>query len=127
MTPAESLISLLCGLVISGLLALIGVSMHLAYTKLDMMLEHLKNCSAVKNRAPLKHGGPLGKFLLVGGISGIVTFAGFYLIHGGVSIEDLRNFPPRLKQKLAILQWATWGLFTALAILIASAEFGISY
>lgn len=79
--------------------------MHLAYTKLDMMLEHLKNCSAVKNRAPLKHGGPLGKFLLVGGISGIVTFPGFYLKHGGVNIEDLRNFPPRLKQKLAILQW----------------------
>ncbi|MBV6825821.1 hypothetical protein [Pseudomonas sp. PD9R] len=127
MTPAESLTGLLCGLVILGLLIFIGVSTHLAYTKLDVMLEHLKNCSAVTKRAPLKHGGPLGKFLLVGAISGIVTFPGIYLKHGGVNTEDLRNFPPSLKQKLATLQWIVWGLFTMLAILIAIAESGLLY
>lgn len=84
----------------------IGVALHLAYTRMDEMLEHLKNCTAIMTRAPLRHGGPWGKLLLVGGISGIVTFPGFYLKHGGVSVEDLENLPVLLKRKLAILQWA---------------------
>lgn len=127
MPPTESLIGLLCGLVILGLLIFIGVNMHLAYTKLDVMLAHLKNCSAVTNRAPLKNAGPFGKFLLVGGISGIVTFPGIYLKHGGVDIEDLRNFPPCLKRKLSILQWTAWGLFTTLAALVAIGKSGLFF
>ena len=76
------------------------------------MLELLKNCSAVMNRAPLRHGGAFGKLLLVGGISGIVTFPGVYLKHGGVSADDLNEFPARLKKKLALLQWCGIGLLT---------------
>ena len=45
----------------------IGVALHMAYTKLDELLDHLKNCSAIMARAPLKHGGPWGKLLLIGG------------------------------------------------------------
>ncbi|MED7670634.1 hypothetical protein GXB78_25850 [Pseudomonas moraviensis subsp. stanleyae] len=95
---------------IAGLILWIGVCLHLAYTKVDLMLEHLKNCSAIMSRAPLRHGGPWGKLLLVGGISGIVTFPRFYLKRGELSSEDLARFPAPLKRKLAVLQWSVIGL-----------------
>jgi hypothetical protein len=40
-----------------GLLIFLGVALHLAYTKMDVMLEHLKNCPAIMVRAPFKSGG----------------------------------------------------------------------
>ncbi|QNH80578.1 hypothetical protein GGD92_08045 [Pseudomonas protegens] len=97
----------------------IGVCLHLAYTRMDEILELLKNCSAVMNRAPLRHGGPWGKLLLIGGISGVITFPGVYLKHGGVSVEDLNNFPVRLKRKLAVLQWCVIGLLVMMCVLVA--------
>lgn len=88
-----------------GMFIWIGVALYLAYTRMDEMLEYLKNCSAVMIRAPLRFAGPWGKLLLIGGISGIVTFPGVYLKHGGVCVEDLKEFPAPLKRKLAVLQW----------------------
>ncbi|MEB0046408.1 MULTISPECIES: hypothetical protein [unclassified Pseudomonas] len=101
----------------AGIFVWIGVCLHLAYTRMDEMLEHLKNCSTVMARAPLRHGGPWGKLLLIGGISGIVTFPGIYLKHGGVSPEDLNNFPSPLKRKLAVLQWIGIMLLSTLLLL----------
>ena len=100
-----------------GMFIWFGVALHLAYTRMDEMLERLKNCSAIMRRAPLRYGGPWGKLLLVGGISGIVTFPGLYLKHGGVSVEDLNNFPAHLKRKLAVMQWILWGLITVMFLL----------
>ena len=88
-----------------GMFIWIGVALYLAYTRMDEILEYLKNCSAVMIRAPLRFAGPWGKLLLIGGISGIVTFPGVYLKHGGVCVEDLKEFPAPLKRKLAVLQW----------------------
>ncbi|MCY1394880.1 hypothetical protein D3C76_148850 [compost metagenome] len=39
----------------------------------------------------------------MGGISGFVTFPGFYVKRGRVDTEDINNFPVSLKRKLAIL------------------------
>lgn len=50
------------------------------------------------NRAPLRYEGPWGKLLLIGGISGVVTFPGIYLKHGGVSVENLKDFLFSLKR-----------------------------
>ena len=88
-----------------GMFIWIGGALYLAYTRMDEMLEYLKNCSAVMIRAPLRFAGPWGKLLLIGGISGIVTFPGVYLKHGGVCVEDLKEFPVPLKRKLAVIQW----------------------
>lgn len=105
------------GLVIVLSFVWIGAALHMAYTKTDEMLEHLKNCTTIMARAPLRHGGALGKLLLVGGISGIVTFPGVYLKHGGVSIDDLARFPVPLKRKLAVLQWTGIGLLASMFLL----------
>ncbi|MFI8482533.1 hypothetical protein ACIGCM_18355 [Pseudomonas sp. NPDC078700] len=101
----------------AGIFICLGVALHMAYTKMDLMLVHLKNCSAVMAHAPLRHGGPWGKLLLVGWIAGAVTFPKYYLKHGGVSIEDLNGFPAQLKRKLVAMKWASIGLFLVMAVL----------
>ena len=109
---------------LAGLVLWIGVCLRLAYTKLDLMLEHLKNCSAVMARAPLRHGGPWGNLLLVGGISGIVTFPKFYLKRGELNSEDLANFPVPLKRKLEVLQWSVISLLLVMICFGAAVKSG---
>lgn len=94
----------------AGILIWIGTSLHLAYTKMDLMLGHLKNSPAISVWAPMRDGGPWGKLLLVGGISGLVTFPNFQLKRGQLNPEDLASFPPGLKRKLIFLQWSMIGL-----------------
>lgn len=125
MTSAEFVVGSLCGLVLVGLFLWVVAALYLGYTRMDFMLEKLKNCSAIMARTPLRHGGPWGKLLLVGGISGIVTFPAFYLNRGELSIEDLDTFPATLKRKLIVLQWTGIVLLTALALLVSLLEFGI--
>ncbi|WP_443501524.1 hypothetical protein [Pseudomonas helleri] len=72
---------------------------------MDLMLRHLKNSSVVTHLTQLRKGGPWGKLLLVGSISGIVTFPSFYVKRGRVCLDDLSTFPILLKRKLVILQW----------------------
>lgn len=100
-----------------GIFICVGVALHLAYSKMDLMLEHLKNCSAVMVQAPLRNGGPWGKLLLVGWISGIVTFPGYYLRRGGVSVEDLNGFPILLKRKLKCIKLASIVLLVVIILL----------
>ena len=88
----------------------IGISLHLAYTKMDVMLNHLQNCPAVMIRAPLRNAGPWGNMLLLSAIMGVMTTPKIYLRDGGANAEDLKNFPADLKQKLIVLQWTGWGL-----------------
>lgn len=97
-------LALLGGVFILGMFAWIYLCLRLAYTRMDEILDLLKNCTAIMNRAPLRHGGALGKLLLIGGISGIVAFPGFYLKHGGVSVEDLNGLPMSLRKKFVFLQ-----------------------
>ena len=125
MTSAEFIVGSLCGLVLVALLLWNVAALYLAYTRMDLMLDKLKNCSAIMARAPLRHGGPWGKLLLVGGISGILTFPGFYLSRGKLSIKDLESFPTALKRKLIALQFTVIGLLTTLALLVALWESGV--
>ena len=126
-SSAYDLAVLSFGVVLLGIFIWIGICLHLACAQMDEMLERLKNCSAVMNRAPLRHAGPWGKLLLVGGISGIVTFPGIYLKHGGVSIEDLNSFPAPLKKKLAVLQWSVILLLAAMFVSVAAIKITKAY
>lgn len=115
MNTAELVVGGLCGLVIVCMFIWIGVALYMAYTKMDVMLGCLKNSSSVMSMASLRHGGPWGKLLLVGGVSGFITFPGFYLKRGSINAEDVNNFPAPLRRKLVALQWTVIGLFAALA------------
>ena len=117
MTTAEFVLGWFCVLVIVGMFVWIGIALYMAYTKMELMLAQLKNCSAVMSLAQFRQGGPWGKLLLVGSISGFVTFPNFYIKRGGFSAEDISNFPLSLKRKLVVLQWVGIGLLSAMAVL----------
>ena len=104
----------------AGIFLWIGVCLHLAYTKAEVKLEHLKNSPAITFWAPMRHGGPWGKLLLIGGISGLITFPGYQLRKGNLSAKDFAGFPADLKRKLVFLQWCMIGL------LVVMVSFGIA-
>jgi hypothetical protein len=91
-----------------GMIFFLGVSLRLAYTKMDLMLGHLKNCPAVMNRVFFLNSGPKGRLFVLGGIIGLMITPRIYLRDGGASAEDLDNFPADLRRKLIILHWAGW-------------------
>jgi hypothetical protein len=91
-----------------GIVGWLGIALYIAYFKVDLMLNHLKNCPVVMIRAPFKNGGPGGRLFLLGAIIGLMTMPRFHIRHGGASAEDLKNFPKDLKLKLIILQRMGW-------------------
>lgn len=107
-----------------GIFLWIGVCLRLAYTKMDLMLNYLKNSSLMGTFAHLRQGGPWGKLVLVGSISSVVTFPGFYLKRGAVNAEDIRCFPTALKRKLVILQWAGLVLLVTMVCIGIVAKLG---
>lgn len=119
MSTAAFVVSWLCGAILLGMIAWIAICLHLAYTRIDGILEHLKNCTAVTDRAPLRDGGPWGKLLLIGGISGIVTFPNFFVKRGEADSSDLQKLPSNIRRKLVFLQWSVWGLIGAMAVFVA--------
>ena len=106
-----------------GMFVWIGIALHLAYTKMDLMLDHLKNCPAVMIRAPFKDGGPSGRLFVQGAIMGLMTTPRLYLRDGGASADDLKNFPVDLKRKLIVLHWSTGFFLLVLFGLFAVDEF----
>jgi hypothetical protein len=125
MNTAELVVGSLCGLVIVGLFIWIGVALYMAYTKMDVMLEHLRKSPSAMSITSLSQGGPWGKLLLIGGVSGFVTFPGFYLKRGSINAEDINNFPVPLRRQLVALQWTVIGFFVALALLVTIGKSGV--
>lgn len=87
-----------------GLIIWIGVVLHMAYTRMDFLLEFFKNSPGVMDLSHIKHGGPLGRLVVIGSISGYVTFSRFYVQRGCVNAEDVKNLPDSIRRKLVVLQ-----------------------
>lgn len=122
MTTTQFVVGYICGVVLLSIFIWIAIGLHMAYTKMDMMLSHLEKCSVIVDLTPLRNNGPLGKFLLVGSISGILTFPDMYIRRGNVNADDVKNFPRTLKRKLILMQWMGITLMSALAISVAAYE-----
>jgi hypothetical protein len=108
-----------------GAIVCIGVALHMAYTKMDVLLDHFKHSPAVIALTPLRHGGPWGKLLIVGGISGFVTFPVFYIKRGSISAEDINNLPAPIKCKFIVLQWCVIVFLLVMLGLAVVVEFNI--
>ncbi|WP_223457744.1 MULTISPECIES: hypothetical protein [unclassified Pseudomonas] len=123
------------GLVIGGLSCIVTVSLficialalYLGYVQGEEMTKHFKNSSASITSATHRHSGPYGKMQLVGGISFVVTFPRFFLKHGILDAEDIRNLPLHLRRKLVALQWGFIGVFISMALLACIGWSGILY
>ena len=127
MTNTARLLGYLCGADILGLFILLGVALHLAYTRMDTMLSHLKNCPAVMVREPFKNGGPWGRLFLLSGIIGVITAPNIYLRDGGASAEDLINFPAPLKRRLILIKRGAWGLLCAMGAFVLLYKIIVAY
>ncbi|MGH8386415.1 MAG: hypothetical protein ACRESJ_13110 [Pseudomonas sp.] len=108
-----------------GIFVCIGIVFHMAYTKMDLMLEHMKNSSIVTLHAPLRYGGPWGKLLLIGWIASALTSPRYYLKHGSLSIDDLANFPVSLRRRLVVTKWTATLLLAAMLLLFVLRESGV--
>lgn len=73
-----------------GIFVWLGVTLHLAYTKMDLMLNHLKNGPAVMIRTTFKNGGLGGKLFLLSATMGVMTTPNIYLRDGGASTLQLK-------------------------------------
>jgi hypothetical protein len=109
----------------AGIFLWLGICLHLAYTKMDLILEHLKNSSIVAFWATFRYGGPWGKLLVIGSISGIVTFPKRHIKRGMLSTEELAGFPVALKLKLVRLQWSALGLIAVMMTLGIAIKLGL--
>ena len=108
-----------------GLFIWIGIALHLAYTRMDLMLVHLKNCPAVMSRVFLIGTGPWGRLHVFGLIMGLMVVPSVFLRNGAASAEDLKNFPAALKHKLVVMQWASWVRLLVMCGIAAVAEFDL--
>jgi len=107
-----------------GIFVWIGIALYLAYTKMDLMLAHLKNSPTVMIRAFLINAGPWGRLHVFGLIMGLMVTPRLFLRDGGVSAEDLKNFPAALKHKLVVMQWVSWALLLVMCGIGVYAMFG---
>lgn len=87
------------------LLIYLALSLYLIHTKMEFMLESLKNCRTIKQHKFLKKSGPWGKMVLLGTITGLMITPNIYLRNGDADLMDLKDFPRALRIKLIILQW----------------------
>ncbi|CAI8896508.1 hypothetical protein [Pseudomonas sp. IT-P176] len=101
MSKAEFVVGSLGGAILILIFIWIAVALYLAYTKMDVMLEHLKNSSAVKALAFYRQLGVWGHLKLIGEIAALITSPDKCNKSGRLSAQDIENFPAPLKKKLA--------------------------
>lgn len=63
--------------------------------------------------------------MVVGGISGFVTFPDFYIERGRISADDIRSLPSSLRCRLIVLQWSAIVLLLIMFCLAALVEMEI--
>ncbi|WP_256590808.1 MULTISPECIES: hypothetical protein [unclassified Pseudomonas] len=92
------------GIIGGGILILmfiwIVVALHMSYTKMDVIFEHLKNSPAITVLAFWRHAGPWGRLRLIGNIADYVTSPRKGIENGSISAEDIKNLPAPIKRKL---------------------------
>ncbi|MGH8384486.1 MAG: hypothetical protein ACRESJ_03190 [Pseudomonas sp.] len=117
-----TVVSYLCGLVLLGQIVWLAVALHMARTKMDVILDLLYGGYTVSARDYYRAAGLMGQLRFIGQVSGIVTFPGAYLKHSSVRAEDLEKLPVSLKKELLIMHWSLIGLLIAMAVFVGLAE-----
>lgn len=110
---------------ISGMLAGIGYMLFLAKTKMDVLQRCFKNSWGVTGPDAFQYSGAWGRVMIIGRISGYVTFSTFYIKRGILSADDLKKLPVSLKRKLIALQWIGIALLVVMFGLALMAELNV--
>lgn len=102
------------------------VWLYIAYTKLEVIENHLNNCDLVKFNRRIWGGGPLGRMYRLMQISGILVYPKVVVKNGGGDLEEIRNLPTPLRRWIKIPFITGLISFVSLFILIAWDEFVLS-
>lgn len=93
--------------------------LFLANTKMDILQSCFKNSWGVTGGSAFEYSGVWGRIMIIGRISGCVTFSTFYIKRGILSADDLKELPASLKRKLIALQW--------IGIILLIVMFGLAF
>lgn len=87
----------------AGLIIVNAVSLYIAKTKIEIILNSLQNSSIASSLLMLWHGGFWGRIYMMGEVFGILKSPAIYIYQGKLSTKDVNNFPPNLKRTLLTL------------------------
>ncbi len=83
MSNTQLVVGYLCAIVITSMFVWIGVALHMAYTKLDVMLATSEKLRGHYGSRTYKARWPMGEIdCLIGGSLQLLSFPGFYLRRG---------------------------------------------
>lgn len=86
-----------------GAVVSLSMLLHISYTKMELMLDCLKNCPAVTMFSGFIRLGPRWRLVVLGRIFSVISTPSLYLPDGGACIEDIERFPKALKKRLSTL------------------------
>ena len=87
----------------AALILLNAVSLYIARTKIELILNSLKNSSISLSLMMLWDGGLWGRIYMMGEVFGILRNPEIYIYQGKLNAKDIKNFPPDLKRMLLAL------------------------
>lgn len=104
MSNAEIFFGILGGGTFLLMFVWIVVALHMAYTKMDILFECMKNSPAILVLGFWRHAGPWGRLRLISNIADYVTSPRNGIENGSLSAEDMENLPAPIKRKLVVLR-----------------------
>lgn len=102
-STAEQVFLVVALLDFAGIFLSLGFAIYMSYTKMELMLDCLKNCPAVITLSLLLNSGWWGRVYVLGGITSVLLFPHIYLRDGGAIASDIEAFPVELKRKLILM------------------------
>ncbi|PTT96303.1 hypothetical protein DBR45_44485 [Pseudomonas sp. HMWF031] len=126
MSTVSMIFGALGGVILLLMFVWLVVALQMAYTKMDALLQYLKNSPAITVLAFWKHAGPSGRLRMIGNIAHYVSSPRRGIENGTISAEDIENLPAPIKRKLVILRHSVVLLSGSLVLLWCIAKiFGL--
>ena len=105
MNPEKMIFIILGGVVLLMIFIWMGFALYLGYAKIDVILKHLRNSTAVMALSYYRRLGAWGHLRLIAGIAELVAFPSRHVKSGILSAEDLNSLPASLRKMLVIWRW----------------------
>ncbi|WP_259699815.1 hypothetical protein [Pseudomonas chlororaphis] len=83
-TTTHIVLGVFIGITFLGMFTLIGYYFYLGYTRMDSILEAVKNCSLINSYRFYLFMGPWGKMMMVAGVGNCLLFSKYLIKHGAL-------------------------------------------
>ena len=117
MSKASMIFGTLGGVILLLIFVWLVVALHMAYTKMDVLLGHLKNSPAITVLASWRHAGLSGRLRMIANIADYVSSPRRGIENGSISAQDIENLPAPIKRKLVFLRRSVLLLSVSLVLL----------